>query len=181
MPTDEQATAVLGNTTDVKRQLSDIEATEGALPWLNDVYRYALGRLGSREDAEDAVMEAFLAVHGAPARWRKARDRRLYLFGITARKVADVLRKRRKLRAIPAGLTHERLDLDRAGVIEAVLGVLPQSQREVLILKYLHEFSVQEIAQIVRKSPQAVNSLLQRAREGFRAEAGEGFEEGMSR
>jgi RNA polymerase sigma factor (sigma-70 family) len=65
--------------------------------------------------------------------------------------------------------------------IEQVLGQLPDSQREVLILKYLYEFSVQEISQITRKSTLAVNSLLQRAREGFRTEAGDAFGDDMLR
>lgn len=180
MPNDARATAVLGRSMDLEDTATGMETDESALAWLNDVYRYALGRLGSREDAEDATMEAFLAVHAAPDRWRTARDPRLYLFGIAARKIADVLRRRHKTGQIPDSAVC-REDAEQRRAIEDVLGKLPEAQREVLILKYLHEFSTQEIAQIVRRSPQAVNSLLQRARDEFRVQAGETFEEGMSR
>jgi RNA polymerase sigma-70 factor, ECF subfamily len=180
MLNDDEATAVLGRAGDLHEPATGLRTSDAASAWMNDVYRYALGRLGSPEDAEDATMEVFLAAHSALAGARKMRDPRLYLFGIAARKIANVLRRRYRERPIAAA-TPEREDAERRQSIEAVLGRLPEAQRDVLILKYLHEFSVQEIAQIVRKSPQAVNSLLQRARDGFRAEADEDFVEGMSR
>ena len=182
MPNDEQATAVLGRAIDLHEPQTEAHPIEAPLAMLNEIYRYALGRLGSKEDAEDATMEAYLAVHASPARWLRARDQRLYLFGIAARKIADVLRRRRRERPIPAGASGPAGDdLERRQVIEEVLGRLPEAQREVLVLKYSFEFSVNEIARIVRKSPQAVNSLLQRARDGFRDEAAGPLDEGMSR
>jgi DNA-directed RNA polymerase specialized sigma24 family protein len=37
----------------------------------------------------------------------------------------------------------------------------------VLALKYFHEFTQEEIATLIGRSPAAVNSLLQRARQAF--------------
>ena len=139
---------------------------------LDDVYRYCFARLGSREDAEDATMEVFLAANARPDRLRDASDPRLYLIGIARRKVVDVLRRRRRDRR-PTYLEHiEPTDgAERREVVHQALGALPEIQREVLILKYVQELSVQEIAGVVRKSPQAVNSLLQRGRAAFRHSA----------
>jgi RNA polymerase sigma-70 factor (ECF subfamily) len=175
----DQNTAISLKSNESREITTKTQALDDPLILLNDIYRYALGRLGSKEDAEDATMEAFIAVHSAPHRWRKAREPKLYLFGIASRKVADILRRRRRLPEETPNSVEP--DLNQRQAIEQVLGRLPDSQREVLILKYLYEFSTGDIAQIVRKSPLAVNSLLQRAREGFRYEAGEGFVESMSR
>lgn len=139
---------------------------------LDDVYRYCFARLGSREDAEDATMEVFLAVNARPDRLRDAEDPRLYLIGIARRKVVDVLRRRRKDRFPPYSERVEPTDgAERREVVHQALGTLPEIQREVLILKYVQELSVLEIARVVRKSPQAVNSLLQRGRATFRHNA----------
>ncbi len=175
----ERATTALERKLELREPTSATDSNQPELAWLDDVYRYALGRLGSREDAEDAAMETYLAYRATPPR-RKAREPRLYLFGIAARKIADVLRRRTKDRR-PGLQASRREDEEQRQTIEAVLGRLPEAQREVLILKYLHEFTVQEIARIVRKSPQAVNSLLQRAREGFREEAGDVLDDSMPR
>lgn len=136
---------------------------------LDDVYRYCFARLGSREDAEDATMEVFLAANARPDRLLDASDPRLYLIGIARRKVVDVLRRRRRDRR-PTYL--ERIEptdgAERREVVHQALAALPEIQREVLILKYVQELGVLEIARVVRKSPQAVNSLLQRGRAAFR-------------
>ena len=139
---------------------------------LDDVYRYCFARLGSREDAEDATMEVFLAANARPDRLRDASDPRPYLIGIARRKVVDVLRRRTRDRR-PTFLEHtEPTDgAERREVVHQALGTLPEIQREVLILKYVQELSVLEIARVVRKSPQAVNSLLQRGRASFRHNA----------
>lgn len=51
--------------------------------------------------------------------------------------------------------------------VAAALRQLSDDQREVLALKYFHEFSAQEIAELMGRTPAAVNSLLQRARDAF--------------
>jgi RNA polymerase sigma-70 factor (ECF subfamily) len=136
---------------------------------LDDVYRYCFARLGSREDAEDAVMEVFMAANARPDRLRDASDPRLYLIGIARRKVVDVLRRRRRDRRPTCLERSEPTDgAERREVVRQALATLPENQREVLVLKYVQELSVQEIARVVRKSPQAVNSLLQRGRAAFR-------------
>jgi RNA polymerase sigma factor (sigma-70 family) len=48
------------------------------------------------------------------------------------------------------------------------LGRLPAIHRQVLVLKYLDELSVSEIADELGRSPVQIQSLLQRARDGLR-------------
>ncbi|MGV3616151.1 MAG: RNA polymerase sigma factor [Fimbriimonas sp.] len=155
-------------------------------PFLDDVLRYAFFRLGSREDAEDVVAQVRHAAIKDGSRVAAAEDARVYLIGMARRKVADVLRRRaRSLRLrslddpsfVPPG-GGEKIDaiLQRAA-IAAVMRRLPDDQREALALKYLVGLSATEIATLTDRTPAAVNSLLQRAREAFAAFAGEGFEE----
>jgi RNA polymerase sigma factor (sigma-70 family) len=59
--------------------------------------------------------------------------------------------------------------LEQAAVVQASLLALAPERRRVLVDKYVEELSVNQIAARTGKSPQAVESLLSRAREQFRA------------
>lgn len=50
----------------------------------------------------------------------------------------------------------------------AALAALPQSQRQALVLRYMDDLSVPEIAGALGRSPHAVESLLARGRAGFK-------------
>ncbi|RYG45105.1 sigma-70 family RNA polymerase sigma factor [bacterium] len=153
------------------------EAEEAIRGVLDEVHRYAQFRLGQVEDAEDAVMETWHALRKRPAPFLAADDPRRYAIGVCRRKVADVVRRRRWQfwRAEPTAPPPE--DADRRVMVGRVLAGLADDQREVLALKYFHEFSSAEIATITGRSVAAVNSLLQRARKAFAEAAGAWDEE----
>lgn len=155
-------------------------------PYLDDVLRYAFFRLGSREDAEDVAAQVRHAALKEGRRLAEAEDPRVYLIGIARRKVADALRRRgRSPRSrslddpsfVPPGGSDDLEAVHRRTAIAAVMRRLPDDQREALALKYLMGMSASEIASLTERTPIAVNSLLQRAREAFAAEAGDQFEE----
>jgi len=142
--------------------------------YLNEVVRYAYARLGSREEAEDVAMEVWQAAFRFRSEIPKKQDPELYLIGITRRKIADHLRRRTRERG-PATESLDGPNCAEAAAPESeslmelmqALETLPELQRDVLILKYLLGFSTQEVATLIRKSTQAANSLLQRARESL--------------
>ena len=61
-------------------------------------------------------------------------------------------------------------ELERRDEVTRALGRLPAMHRQVLVLKYLDEQSVQQIAEQIGRTAVQVQSLLQRAREGLRRE-----------
>ena len=144
------------------------------LAQLDDVVRYAFARLGSREEAEDVAMEVFQAAFRFRAELPRKSNPSLYLIGITRRKIADHLRRNRRQRGAGTvslddpGL-HEVGWYQIEGLFELIeaLNTLSELQRDVLILKYLLGLSTLEISELIKKSPQATNSLLQRARESL--------------
>jgi RNA polymerase sigma-70 factor (ECF subfamily) len=107
-----------------------------------------------------------------------------WLFGIARRRVALHWRQRLArgdtAAAARAEIPVEVLDgavvpddviehLEQAAVVQASLLALAPERRRVLVDKYVEELTVNQIAARTGKSPKAVESLLSRAREQFRA------------
>jgi RNA polymerase sigma factor (sigma-70 family) len=68
----------------------------------------------------------------------------------------------------PAGASTGRDEVEQRDQIVRALGLLPPIHRQVLVMKYLDELSVSEIAEDLGRSPVQIQSLLQRARDGLR-------------
>lgn len=145
--------------------------------YLDEVFRYASRRLERREDAEDVCAETFAAAFEQLPRFRGEVEVRLWLLGIARRKVADALRRHARRREVAWPDEFETADPGhnerpaRAALREEsrskmrqLLAQLKDEQREVLLLKYVEELSVEEIALVIGRSKGATNSLLQRAR-----------------
>jgi RNA polymerase sigma-70 factor, ECF subfamily len=111
-----------------------------------------------------------------------------YLFGIAHRKIADVLRKRSRHKEAPLGEDEEHsfpllgenpevklLTSEAHHVLWKIVYSLKEEYREVLLLKYVEEMSLKEIAQILEKTPTQVGSLLQQAREAAQKQGKEYF------
>lgn len=138
--------------------------------YFGDVYAYVSRRIPSREDAEDVTQETFVAAFRELHRVKG--DPRLWLFGISRRKVADVLRKRSRRERSPTNAVedlHETVETrQRLEAIRELVDRLPYDQREALLLQCLEELSVAEIAVVMRRSGKSVKGLLARARHTLR-------------
>jgi RNA polymerase sigma-70 factor (ECF subfamily) len=156
--------------------------------YIDAVYRFAYHQVGRhRQDAEDVTQETFIAAIKNLKSYRG--DSRLYVWlcGIAWHKSGDLRRRRDHAKRPQPTADDQLLQLreertGQAAVFEmsereskrqrvwAVLTHLPEHYRHVLVLKYMEEFKVAEIALIMGKTEKAVESLLVRARDKFRAE-----------
>ena len=142
--------------------------------YLDEIYRYAYARLGSREEAEDVSMEVIQAICRYRSEFSTKQDPTLYLIGVTRRKIADHCRQRNRQRGRDT-VSIEGTSVDSITMASAMepsplldsLDHLPDLQRDVIVLKYLCGFSTEEIGKLIGKSTQAANSLLQRSREAL--------------
>ena len=138
----------------------------------DEVWRFASAQVNSREDAEDIVMETFSAAFRNFSRLERADNQAHWLLSVARNKVADTHRKRYRRAEEPLNDDHIAQG-DTSGIMaRQVLADLPESQREVITLKYVNGLSIEEIGALTHRTAAATNSLLQRGRQSLRTALG---------
>jgi RNA polymerase sigma-70 factor (ECF subfamily) len=140
------------------------------------VYGFVHARVGSDDVAQDLTQEVFLEAVRSAASFRGDAALTTWLCTIARRRLARHYEAERRRAVVTSGLfvvgdevaADEGADVDRRDEVARAMRVLPVLQRQVLILKYLDERSVAEIAAELKRTPVQVQSLLQRARDGLR-------------
>jgi len=140
------------------------------------VYNLCYRMLGDPLDAEDAAQETFWRAYQALKRYDPQRSFITWLLSIAAHHCID-RQRRRRLPEVPVELLPEESVPDFAPTPEkavtaaledqhlhSLLAALPEMDRAALILRYWHEYSDEEIGQMLNVSASAVKSRLFRAR-----------------
>jgi RNA polymerase sigma factor (sigma-70 family) len=138
------------------------------------IYRFIANALGGDpRDAEDLLQETFIALAEALPYFRG--DSTLFTFAcaIAHRKVQSFIRRtaRRRQLALEQGseLPREAFEASERDDVARAMNQLDRDYREVLMLKYVEEMKVGEIARVMELSEHAVESRLARARRVLRA------------
>lgn len=136
------------------------------------IRRFIASSLGADSEADDLLQETFIALADALPFFRG--DASLFTFAcaIAHRKVLSFIRTNaRRARLMRTAAIEERETPSGAEPnpeFRRALNELRPEYREVLILKYVEEIGVTEIAGILRLSEHAVESRLARARKALR-------------
>ena len=129
------------------------------------LFRISYAILCSREDAEDAVQEVFYKYLVKQPIFRDADHEQAWFLRVASNQSKDMLR-RRKIRTT---LTLEEIEEyeiapEQATILQDLFS-LPKTYKMVMILHYLEDFSVQDIARSQGLSVSAVKMRLSRGRE----------------
>ncbi|MDT5134850.1 MAG: polymerase sigma-70 factor, subfamily [Mycobacterium sp.] len=143
------------------------------------VVRYCRARVGAMErsglSAEDVAQEVCLAAVMALPRYRdRGRPFLAFVYGIAAHKVADAYRAAGRDLAYPTDSIPEHrsaepdpeqaaLEADSVTRMSELLEILPDKQREILILRVVVGLSAEETAEAVGGTPGAVRVAQHRA------------------
>lgn len=143
--------------------------------------RFALQMLGNREDAEEALQDAFVRAYRSLARCADPERFDGWLFRILANRCRTNGARRRRyeatfvadevaLTATPDPAT-ERTGKDHAaggGDLARALGQLDTDSREAFLLKYVEELSYEEMARLTGAGVSALKMRVKRACERLR-------------
>lgn len=137
------------------------------------MYRYLAVKLGSPDDAEDVLQEVFFRLAKHSFRLRFARNLRAFVFRVARNEANRCLR--RKIRNEQAAelatafaesfrQTYASPEERSDRVIAEALAQVPESQREVIILKILEGLTFREIAAV---NGESINTMASRYRYGI--------------
>jgi RNA polymerase sigma-70 factor (ECF subfamily) len=167
------ALAVAGDRAAVNRLLGTIRPL---------VVRYCRARVGSFASADDVAQDVCLAVLTALPSYRdQGRPFLAFVYGIAAHKVADSYRSFTRNRAEPVSELPESVDAEAgpeqlavqgelSAQMAALLRVLPEKQREIVVLRVVVGLSAEETAEAVGSTPGAVRVAQHRALTRLRRE-----------
>ena len=140
------------------------------------LYRVAAGSLRGEADRLDAVSEAITRA------WEKRgtlRDERLFATWLTRILIRECVNiQRRQRRAVPVDTLPEQAQEDGSDDVQSLreaIEALPQRQRTMVVLHYMEEYDVREVARIMGTPRGAVCAGLSRARGTLRRRLGEEF------
>jgi RNA polymerase sigma-70 factor (ECF subfamily) len=141
------------------------------------VQRFAHSILNDPDEAEDAAQEAMIAAVNSLEKFRGESSFKTWLYGITLNICRGHLRKKRTRQTVANALTAFQLVMGHQPTPEesaarneserelwSAVDSLDEGHRMVVILRYVHELPVREIAEIMRLNEGTVHSRLHYAR-----------------
>jgi RNA polymerase sigma-70 factor, ECF subfamily len=164
----------------VELQGGSLEALGGLFDRFNPlVFRTALGVTGDYEAAADLLQEVFLRLFRFANRIDPDRPLEPWLYRMTANLSYTWVKRRNWIQPIediadwlsaeiasqPSAVAEEREAWD---LVETAISNLPVQQRIVIVLYYINECTLQEIAEILRIPSGTVKSRLHYARQTLR-------------
>jgi RNA polymerase sigma-W factor len=168
------------DVTLVRRTLAgDQEAfTQLVEKYKDPVYNVAYRMLGNATEAEDVAQEAFVRAYTQLRTYKDTHRFSTWLLSIASHLSIDQLRRRRFL-ALPlenvpflewiadlgAGPEQAAVQGETSDEMQRLLQQLPPKYRAVLVLRYWHDLSYEEIAGVLHLTPALVKARLHRARE----------------
>ena len=145
------------------------------------VYGAALRILGDRDAALDAANQTFMKAYRSIGSYDPSRPIRHWLLRIAVNEAITIGRARGRERARHApeseaadvaartpGPEVEALDRESRDGIRTAVAALPDLYREVVVLRYFSELSIDEVAAVLGRSSSTVGVQLLRARQLLR-------------
>jgi RNA polymerase sigma-70 factor (ECF subfamily) len=142
------------------------------------ILAFCLRFLGDASLAKDAAQEVFLSLWRERRRYRERGKLRTYLFRIARNRCLALAKKRRSQLRLGEqyGAVHEEplsdeaCQRERAAAVYRALGALKPKQAELVLLRHVEGFGVDEIAEITGLPAGTVKSRLSRALKNMRLE-----------
>ncbi len=150
---------------------------------INTCYRFVF----NREDAEDLAQDVFVEVFRSLEQFREEAKLSTWIYRIAVTKSLDHLRRLKRKKRFSSlkriiGITDPTEEIaapsnenpadalagnERAEILLEALNSLPESQRTAFLLSKQEGYSQQEIADILKTSVSAVESLVHRAKKNL--------------
>ena len=127
-----------------------------------EILRYCIWHAPNRTLAEDATQDTFLKAIRYMNRYVHRGKFRAFLYKIASNTCIDMWRKQETIKEFPEGMKLEQMQLqmeisyEESGFQEVgtlldmqrIIRILPAEQREIVILRFVHDLTIREIADV---------------------------------
>lgn len=141
--------------------------------------RFARNMLGSDQDAEEAVQDAFVRVFDSFPRFREDARFDPWLFRILANRCRTIHARSRRHQSLieygdlpvsaAAAPEEEEFGADWAEEVRVILETLPVEQKEAFLLRHVEDLSYEDIAAVTGVGLSALRMRVKRACDTLRA------------
>jgi RNA polymerase sigma-70 factor (ECF subfamily) len=140
--------------------------------YLTEIYRFIYYKVNHKETAEDLTEDAFFKAFIKLKTYQNTDNNfSAWLYQIAKNTVIDYFRKEKiNLEEMKFDILDEKMDAQEQTknfyeqkLINKALSLLPENQKEVVVLKYVNDLNNEEISKIIEKSNSATRTLLSRS------------------
>lgn len=151
------------------------------------VYNIVFGIIGKPEESQDVTADVFLTVFRSLKSFRRGSRFATWLYRIAVNRAVDSTRSAKlrswlpfddATRAIPDSADSPERTFDKKesrNLVQQVLMKVPVKYRDVLVLRYYQDLSIEEISEVLHCSLSAAKVRLHRARLQFKEKYVEQF------
>ena len=155
--------------------------------YFKDLLRFVYRRVGENyEDAEEITQDVFLLAVARAHTYQGRGPVLRWLYGIAKNRISDFYRQQGREKRIPPekmvswdeetlrafqewereiSTEEEVIDrLDGARLVDVMMASLTEDEREALLLRYVEDLSVREVAVLMERTEKAIDSLVTRAK-----------------
>lgn len=153
--------------------MTEHEFNESILPLAQHIYDFAANLTGNRTDAADITQDVLFKLWNSRNELSKIKNLRAWALKITRNLYYDTVKKYKPLYNEAQMFLHEQgaSDLmtiidnqETAALVRQIIETLPDTQREVILLREVEELEYDEIAQITGLGLNNIRTILSRAR-----------------
>ena len=130
------------------------------------LFSYLTGQLGDRSQAEEAAQESFVRAFQSLQKLRKPESFYSWLLGIAGRVAKEQfrsLKRRQRDREVAEAMMAEPADNHAEYPLDEAIAVLPETYRQVILLRYYGGLSCHDVAQRLEMPLGTVTKTLSRA------------------
>ncbi|MGB8954010.1 MAG: RNA polymerase sigma factor SigW [Tumebacillaceae bacterium] len=152
------------------------------------LYNLAYRMMGNAQEAEDVAQEAFLRAYKNLDSYNAKHKFSTWIYRIATNLCIDKMRKKKPDYSLDAAVDgiegadmytriassertpeEEYVRAETQTEVQAAIESLPDNYRAAVVLKYMHDMSLQEIAEVLEVPVSTVKTRIHRGREALRA------------
>ena len=133
--------------------------------YFDRVYYKVLSVFKNNDDAEDICQETFISVYKNLSKFREESNIYTWIYRIAINKTYDFFKKRKlefeindEVLSLP-----EDINFDTKVILEEKLKLIPEKEKEIVILKDIYGYKLKEIAEIKNMNLSTVKSVYYKA------------------